>query len=404
MTPPKSVESMQTPLSNKPSVFSSTSGANANSNQNSTANMPPISYDYLNNIFEEESSADEQQQNANGAVKSVETAETVPVANALNNNFSLPNVLSSVQSTISVVMTPPSHESINVNHINGVGVNSCAASSMHSSEYYDEMSPFNNTCDTNSFPQINSYSTQTKSINLNDYNTLTNNKRRPLLTNLLQINANIDSNFTAIMFDIPLLSKFTRETKYKRVNLINNQKNNLKSVKNLFKVDKNLRRIKKLKWSLSSNANSIDGARRKSFKVNLLYRNNRSLKKFSNKNKRKATSSHLTGKNNVSKLSLDIMKREIFNKDSTSYLNIQSSKQHPQYIHLGTNNQQNKLLAPSTAALSAKEPLAPPPPPPPLESQSNTPLGRQNVNPSTPQQYVGSVSSPYYQQGYLFVI
>ncbi|CAF1015787.1 unnamed protein product, partial [Brachionus calyciflorus] len=81
MTPPKSVENQQT-------VHHS----------HNPVNIPPISYDDLNNIFEEESSTDEQQQQNHH-----QQQQNIPQPVQLINP---------IQTGLSVVMTPPSHENI----------------------------------------------------------------------------------------------------------------------------------------------------------------------------------------------------------------------------------------------------------------------------------------------------
>ncbi|RNA26525.1 mediator of RNA polymerase II transcription subunit 13, partial [Brachionus plicatilis] len=80
MTPPKSVDSSQ------PSAH----------HHHNAVNVPPASYDDLNNIFEDESSADEQQ-----------SAQQQPVAQQQHVQLINP-----MQTGLSVVMTPPSHENI----------------------------------------------------------------------------------------------------------------------------------------------------------------------------------------------------------------------------------------------------------------------------------------------------
>ena len=301
MTPPKSVEN---PLSNKSSMFtstttttqtatssatpaisstttSSTTSSSVHYSSNSATNMPPISYDDLNNIFEEESSADEQQQQQQhqqniGVMSSMDenatTTATSLAAPASQNsaNFPVPPAINSIQATLSVVMTPPSQEVIT----NGIGsINSNNPSVFNTMDYYEDMQALSNEDSnassataaaliTSDQPNLSEFTSQAKTLKLNDYNTIINNKKRPLFTNLLSTQPNPEANSTTTttstdVFDIPALNKFTRNTKYKRVNLSVQQQQTLKSVKYaLVNKSKSFQLVKKLKWNLSTAGSS----------------------------------------------------------------------------------------------------------------------------------------------------
>ena len=296
MTPPKSVESLQQPLSNhnQDSSLSNKPGGISTSNQpgglfSSSSNMPPISYDYLNNIFEEESSADEQQQALSMLPNLAElnqpsaASQLAPAAGHPTNSS-----ISSIQTTLSVVMTPPSHENIininplsnNVNSLNQMSSCNSVLNSQSSLNENDdlliyntenyELMEFNTSNSLNPFGYKYTHSS-TKSVKLNDYNSILSNKRRPLFTNMLfsALNSNLNAfneqtrdSFINELFTIPSLVKFNKNAKYKKINL-SNVRNEDGSFKNKLKLKSStklsvyetnpflVRKLKKLKWNLS---------------------------------------------------------------------------------------------------------------------------------------------------------
>jgi hypothetical protein len=292
MTPPKSVESLQQPLSNhnnnQDSSLSNKPGGISASNQpgglfSSSSNMPPISYDYLNNIFEEESSADEQQQALSMLPNLAElnqpsaSAQLAPAAGHPTNSS-----ISSIQTTLSVVMTPPSHENIiNTNplsnNVNSVNQISSALNSQSSLSENDDLLIFNTeNYELMEFNSSNPFGykythSSTKSVKLNDYNSILSNKRRPLFTSMLfsALNSNLNAfseqtrdSFIGELFAIPNLVKFNKNAKYKKINL-SNVRNEDGSFKNKLKLKSSaklsvyetnpflVRKLKKLKWNLS---------------------------------------------------------------------------------------------------------------------------------------------------------
>jgi hypothetical protein len=100
MTPPKSVESLQQPLSNNSLEKSSITFTNS-------ASIPPISYDDLNNIFEED---DDQMSSAPALNNNAKSHGSIMHNGNEMGQMQSEQLLNTIQSSLSVVMTPPSHE------------------------------------------------------------------------------------------------------------------------------------------------------------------------------------------------------------------------------------------------------------------------------------------------------
>jgi hypothetical protein len=348
------------------------------STNNPNSAIPPISYDYLNNIFEEESSADEQQTTkvASSDTKLASTTNEFPTVNgsdtkhSYNETFPL-STASNISQSLSAVMTPPSGgENVNNNHINGLGLNAMTPSDLN-----EELVTLKN---NSLFPQYQlSLLADNKSSDFN----ASKNKKKPLQNNLLDINSNSYKIFTTIIFDIPLLSNFSRNAKYKRMSLNSNLKA-VYSVKNVFK-----KKSKKLKWTMSKSLNSRKEA-------------NNGKESKSNKKYPKRTSQHkLNGNNEPSNvwrkkiLSVENLDSDMFNKDYFPYINIQATFK-PDNVTNAPDQQNKAHFSPQSA-----EPLAPPLAPPFLETQQSITALSKPINPPTPQQYSSSVSSPYFQHG-----
>ena len=100
MTPPKSVESSQSSAAHH--------NHHHHHHHHNAVNVPPVSYDDLNNIFEDESSADEQH-----------AAQQNSISNNLQQQQQQMQFINPIQTSLSVVMTPPSHENIHKSNQNG---------------------------------------------------------------------------------------------------------------------------------------------------------------------------------------------------------------------------------------------------------------------------------------------
>lgn len=168
MTPPKSVESFQTPHTH-------------HHHHSNAASILPVSYDDLNNIFEEESSTDEQQSsqsqqiNHQAVIQPQQQQQQQQQANLMQNQ----QHINTIQTSLSVVMTPPSHE--NVLKPNQINQSSQALTD-------DDLISLNclNDNETNVTSEVKIEST--KNILFNDLNTILNDpKRKPLLDNSFEI-------------------------------------------------------------------------------------------------------------------------------------------------------------------------------------------------------------------------
>jgi hypothetical protein len=213
MTPPKSVES--TSLSGFSAVSSSlhqhhSSGVNSSVTASAAGTMPPASYDDLNNIFEEESSDEMQpaQQQQQPAIQSQQVIQ--PPAH--QSSFQFNNQTNNNVSTMSVVMTPPSHET-----------------------KYDEQ--MNLLTGGNQLPNGNQFSS---SVNVHDTKTLVLNDYASLVYDKLATKSLLDE------FTVPKMNLANIKNRYKidakssvTVNSNSNKKNSLQ--------------VAKFKWSLSVN-------------------------------------------------------------------------------------------------------------------------------------------------------